>query len=191
MQIVSVRLLLWLSTEISNCHFNSATFGLSWVRSLHSPAKNFFLFFDAIFLEVQHSERANGKRKKVQLKQFLCLDSQSIFRLSTSANNAQILTGERWAWANPKALSVSHSANPRSFLHSFLPAVFRYENTSKWRESFPFVLYRIIFEKLVKYCLKKHLCCLKLYFVTNFCLIALIQLSINSMVKLRFFARVS
>ena len=32
--------MLWLSTERSNCHFNCATFRLSWVRSLHCLSKN-------------------------------------------------------------------------------------------------------------------------------------------------------
>ena len=61
---------LWLSTKRSNCHFNSATFLLPWVRSLHCPSKNFW----------QHSEQVHGKRKVGQLKgqQFLSLDSQSI-----------------------------------------------------------------------------------------------------------------
>ena len=39
-------LMLWLSTERRNCHFNCATLRLPWIRSLHCPSKNFFLFFD-------------------------------------------------------------------------------------------------------------------------------------------------
>ena len=70
--------MLWLSTKRSKCHFKCATFPLPWVHSLHCPSKNFFLFFDANSLDRQHSERAHGKRKVAQLKQFFSLDSQSI-----------------------------------------------------------------------------------------------------------------
>ena len=73
-------LMLWLSTKRSECHFNFATFRLPWARSLYCPSKN---FFHANSLDIQHSERAHGKRKVAQLKrqQFLSLDSQSITRL--------------------------------------------------------------------------------------------------------------
>ena len=48
--------------------------------SLHCPFQNFFLFFDANYLDRQKTERAHGKRKVAQLKRhhFLALDSQSI-----------------------------------------------------------------------------------------------------------------
>ena len=78
--------MLWLSTDRSNCHFNCATFRLPWIRSLHSPSKNFFLFSNVNSLGRQHSERAHGERNVAQLKrqQILSLDSQniSIFLLS-------------------------------------------------------------------------------------------------------------
>ena len=50
----------------------------SKVNELHSPSKNFFLFFDANSLERQHSKRTHDKPKVAQLKrqQFLSLDSQ-------------------------------------------------------------------------------------------------------------------
>ena len=72
--------MLWLSKERNSCRFNCATFRLPWVRSLHCPSKNLFLFFDANSLERQHIERAHGKRKVAQLKRqrFLSLESQSV-----------------------------------------------------------------------------------------------------------------
>ena len=39
-----ITLMHWISTEGSNCHFNCATFRLPWIRLLHCPSKNFFLF---------------------------------------------------------------------------------------------------------------------------------------------------
>ena len=56
--------------------------------SLHCPFKNFFLFFDANYLDRQHSKRAHGERKVAQQKrqQFISLDSQSIRLLSSKSS---------------------------------------------------------------------------------------------------------
>ena len=121
--------MLWLSKERSNCHFNCATFHLRWVRSLHCPSKNVFLFFDANISDRQHSEQGHGKRKVAQMKrqQFLSLDSQSIKLINicmidtvyTLANFFQTLNGkkrtdivhifcESWGWNEVRNLESHH-----------------------------------------------------------------------------------
>ena len=46
--------------------FQLCYISFTMVRSLHCPSKNFFLFSDAIFLEILHCERAHGHGKKRQ-----------------------------------------------------------------------------------------------------------------------------
>ena len=79
--------MLWLSTERSNFYFNCATFRLSWVRSLHCPFKNVFLFSMRILYKDSTVSEPMVNRKLAQLKWqlILSIDSQSIISLFSKA----------------------------------------------------------------------------------------------------------